>query len=1239
MQKSEIINEIKTFLDGSNDELKYMVNIETDPNTNVANCIIHEPNHLPRIELHSYVPFMYMKDLKKYNKVLYHGDEQLDASMRKMYGIEFKHLNTGNQKRLKDGFTILVTSTKSFNAILNYFKNGGIDVYEKAKTSGGRIKKNSRGDAIFTNKEYFYSLKTNEQFLINRKARLFKGIEEYKEVHKLIFDIETTGLKPNMHRIISIGLWDNRGYEKVLEAEKEDDDESEINLIKKFFEEVIIKKPAIIAGFNSENFDFEFIVERAKILNLELDKLTTTLSDSDHIKRFHNASVKIGSSSEKYTATKMWGFSIIDIMHAAKRTAAQNTEMKNTKLKYLAKFEEIAKPNRTYIEGNKISSIWKENKIFVINEENEFLQIPDSYQKAAITLHALQVNKDKINPAVHQLTKKKILDENSGFVEWFRGNAIPRKMVNFIRGKKIVEQYNIDDLWETAQLDELYNQSSFLLAKIVPTSYQRVCTMGTAGVWNLLMSAWSYDNDLAIPINDKNKGFSGGLARCYRGGFNRKIKKIDYASLYPMIQLSENVFPIFDITGVMRKMLTYMTTTRNIYKKLANSDSLESEELELLRSTGHEDTYNKYINGTLTDAERKGFKIKQLPIKILNNSLFGSLGSGFAFNWSDNDCASRITCTARLHLRHAISWFSGYGCIALLAVTDGINFHIPDVTNRGFNDNGEIPVDENTPIDDAWSYKGLKGIKALILKYNTEEMKPPFMSVDDDGDFISCLNLSRINYALLYDKKNKKTGEIERKVKLTGNSLKSKTMPEYIEEFIDKGMRMLLEEKGAEFVEYYYDYAQDIYNKRIPLRKIASKSKVKVSIDAYMKRGKDKNGREKGKQAHMELLINERNKEAREIFRERFEEFKTEYNRMIEEKILAVKPDEEYNYSELQSLVGAYMSPPPEIDSVVYYVNTGYRASDADSAEIDDREIQGKRRMCSAFISSKELEENPDKTGNYNIHKYFRAFNNKVKIYLEGFDPEIKPKILAKIKKKKVKDEFGNKVEKIEFVRNFFSNGELELKSIVLDSYDDSMLLEDKEIEFWNKTGYDPRKIWSGFIPRENNPVRYEIYENALKYLNKKMADTGKPNIKTVNDEIFEGDYILLKNNFQYSLGHHNGQYIDIVRENLEIPKSETELEIEKHQQEQDEKLKKLIVDNMDGMKLLVDADEVTDEDQEKLLKYFEMFKEKHSNLPPTLTLTQMLAVSPTMKSTLLDFIDICESEDEDEDILGDDDD
>ena len=59
-------------------------------------------------------------------------------------------------------------------------------------------------------------------------------------------------------------------------------------------------------------------------------------------------------------------------------------------------------------------------------------------------------------------------------------------------------------------------------------------------------------------------------------------------------------------------------------------------------------------------------------------------------------------------------------------------------------------------------------------------MKPPYMSVDNDMENISCLNLSRINYATLTKKKDKKTNEMKNVVKLTGNTIKSKTMPEYI---------------------------------------------------------------------------------------------------------------------------------------------------------------------------------------------------------------------------------------------------------------------------------------------------------------------------------------------------------------------------------------------------------------------------------------------------------------------------
>jgi DNA polymerase elongation subunit (family B) len=1136
--KKEILGEIKGFLEGYNDNIKYLVNVETDPSKSYADCVIHEPGQKPKIVQIDYEPFMYMKDLGKLGHVLYNGNSpEFIHSMRIKYGIKIIPLKTGGQKRLVDGFCYKITSKYGYNSIINYLRDGGISPYEKLCDGDGNFLKDKKGDVMYKYRDLFYSPRTNEQFFISTRSRLFKGFEEYKDVHKLTFDCETTGLRYQIHRLFAIGVRDNRGFETILEVYKPDDNDSEIKLIQDFFNLINIIKPAVISGFNSENFDFDFILGRAKILKMDLSAIPTTLNQDIQLKRRGNSTFKHGSTAEKYTATEMWGYSIIDILHAAKKTAALNSDMKETKLKYLAKFEKVAKPNRTYISGedNNIGRYYNENKIFVINENNEYLEILDEYQDTAKKLYTLQANKDRLSVEKYNSFRKEYLDSNPNFVDWLRKEAIPQKMTSFIGGKKLVKQYLLDDLWETEQIDELYNQSSFSLAKIIPTTYQRVCTMGTAAIWNLLLTAWSYENDIAIPFSEAKNGFSGGLARCYRIGYSKRIVKIDYASLYPMTQLTEDIFPMFDITGVIKKMLLYLTTTRNIYKRLASGDSLKEEEIQLLKEIDHE-TYLKLINNQITSEDKALFKIKQLPIKILNNSLFGALGSGISFNWSDNVCAARITCTGRIHLRHAVKWFSYYKLIPLLAVTDGINFSIPDYTNIRVTDEGVFVEEQEGLIEDMWKYHGLSGVPAIIEKYNVEEMKPPFMSVDNDGESLACLNLSRINYATLSLAKDKKTGNMKEKIKLTGNTIKSKTMPEYIEDFIDKGLDMILHGKGKEFVDYYYDYAENIRYMQIPLKKIASKSKVKISLSAYKKRGKDKNGRDKGMQAHMELLIKKRELIAEKLFQEH------------KHSLIYTKSEEKLSIDDKMKLVINHMPPEPELDSMVYYVNTGYLKSHGDSRIIKDKKT-GEDRLCAKLISHEDLLNNPNMTDEYNYVKYLDAFNKRVETLLLGFEPEVRKNILVKLDKKT-----GN------LKKEMFTSDQLELKSFELDTFDESMHMEKMEVIFWNKTGYDPRLIWDGFKLYDDyeHKIYYEIYDNALNYLNDLMKKSNKPLIKSINDKYEDGDFVLIKDGSSYNLGAYNGIYIEIIRTDIPIPKCEIELELDKIREEEEKRLQDL---------------------------------------------------------------------------------
>ena len=1211
MNKLQVLAEIKGFLEGYNNDLKYLVNVETDPTTNIADCIIHEPNKEKKIVKMRYEPFVYVKDLEKLGRTLYEGYSQEYIESKKIkYGITITKLKTGNQKRLVDGYCYKVTSSKSNNAIINYFKDGGIDTFLKVVDADGNIVKDKKtGKPKYVNRELFQSPSTTEQFFISTQSRLYKGFEEYKQVHKLTFDCETTGLRYAMARLFAIGVRDNRGFETILEVEKINDNDAEIKLIQMFFNLIHELKPAVIAGFNSEMFDFEFILGRAKLLGMDLTLLPTGLKADVSLKRRPNTSVKYGNTADKYTATQMWGYSVIDILHAVRRTAAVNSEIKENKLKYIAKLEKIAKPNRTYIAGedNQIGRFYSENKVFVIDENNNYCQIPNEYQEVAKNLYKLQANRAKLTDDEYKAYRTTYLTGSEKFIKWFREEALVKKMNKFIGGKTLLRQYLLDDLWETEQVDELYNQSSFMLAKIVPTTYQRICTMGTAAIWNLLMTAWSYENDIAIPHCDVNMKFSGGLARCYKSGFSKRIIKIDYASLYPMLQLTWDIFPIFDITGVMKKILLYLTTTRNIYKKLANITDLNTEEVDLLRQIDPE-MYVKYVQKAFTPEDIAMFKIKQLPIKILNNSLFGALGSGISFNWSDNVCAARITCCGRIELRHAINWFSKYKCVALLAVTDGINFQYPETTNIGFNDSGEVPVGVDTPIEQAWQYGGKTGINALILKFNKEEMRAPYMSVDNDGESISCLNLSRINYATLALAKDKKSGEMKEKIKLTGNTIKSKVMPGYIQEFIDKGLELILHDKGKEFVDYYNEYAKLLYYRQIPLRKIASKSRIKSTINQYKKRGNDKNGRAKGKQAHMELLIAKRNKIAEEVFQK------------YKGSLLFVKAEEKLTIEDKLKLVNDYMPPEPELDSVVYFVNTGTKISDSNSGIMKDK-VTGEEKFCAAIITADDMLENPDMKGEYNIAKYLNAFNKRVKSLLVGFEPEVSKAILAKI----VKDKKTKEVD-LKCGGENYASYDLKLKNFDLNDLDESMYLETKEVEFWNRTGYDPRKVWTGFKMYDDNRVYYEIYDHALNHLNTLMAAKNLPKIKSINEEYGEGDMVLIKNEKIFSVGKHNGTFIEIIRPVVEIPKCELELELDKKKAEEEEKIRNL------EMTLIAKTEEEKKIELQKLKReqYFDRFK-RRMNAPELMTIDDFFRDESEAGDMLDYYIIQMEGEDEDD--------
>ena len=924
--------EIERFLLGE-DEEKYIVSLEYDYKSSKIYKIIQDPVKGKLLRPDTFIPFAWVGDLK--GKNFYKSDKHAQKRAMSENGIIIEKLDTHGDERLENGLKYIVKTTKTYSNLVNFFKGGGLDPWGRDNTDSIQI------------------LSPVEQYLVQKNKRLFKGFEEYDEIHRFVFDIETTGLDPKTSKIFLIGMKDNRGFIKLLSAQNEDEEK---RMIVDFFKTIDDLKPSLVGGYNSAFFDFPFILKRAEILKVNIKKICKTLHPDYSLKQ-KDGILKLANEMEPYVQTQMWGYNIVDIAHAVRRAQAINSDIKSWSLKYITKFIEAEKPNRVYVEGDKIGKIYFDNEEFWMNKEN------GAYKKVGFDSK---------------------IDEICGRRD---------DVYKLVTGSKIIEDYLDDDLYETMIVDEQFNQANFLLSKLVPTTYERLSTMGTATLWKMIMASWSYKHNLALPRKLEKRKFTGGLSRLVQVGFSKNVLKLDYSSLYPSIQLVHDVFPACDVTGAMKSMLKYFRDTRIKYKNLASEYKTIDPKLAI--------SYDR----------------KQLPIKIFINAFFGSLSAPQVFPWGDIDMGEQITCTGRQYLRQMIMFFMQRGYVPLVMDTDGVNFETPSDRDEykyiGKGLNGLVK--EN---------KEYVGAEADVAEYNDLFLRGE-MGLDIDGVWPSTINVARKNYALLTDKG---------KVKLTGNSIKSKKLQTYVAEFLDKGLRMLLDGKGGEFLDFYYEYVDKLYNGQIPLAKIANKARVKQSIDDYKVHitKTTKAGNMMSRQAHMELLIKEGKN--------------------------------------------------PGLGDTIYYVNNGEKKSHGDVQKKKDELV-----LNCYLINEEDIEKNPDLLGDYNVARYMAAFNKRIEPLLVVYKPEIREDIL--IEDPKDRPIFTK--SQTELVRGY------PMKEAHQDTLEEVLTLSDMELNFWKNVNIDPyymyientldlvdtewvsknRKMMDEFVSKNDKVDQDEYYE------------------------------------------------------------------------------------------------------------------------------------------------------------------
>lgn len=414
--------------------------------------------------------------------------------------------------------------------------------------------------------------------------------------------------------------------------------------------------------------------------------------------------------------------------------------------------------------------------------------------------------------------------------------------------------------------------------------------------------------------------------------------------------------------------------------------------------------------------------------------------------------------------------------------TDGFNFKLPNKF-RYTKEKPYIGKGLNRDVKEGIEYDGLI---ADIMEFDDLFMRLK-MGLGLDEICLATCNLSRKNYMdYLEDGKTKKVG----------NTIKSKKMPGYIEKFIDKACDLLLFGKGKEFIDTYYQFIDDIYNYRIPLKDIASKGKIKKTLEEYKNDCNviTKGGTKKSRQAWYELLLREENpyvemgdtiyyinigtkkgdsdvKRTTKYYQNTVDNGKVDITKDLNREFNKYKKQaksliEKINNNEAVSNEDKDKYLIYDNDKECYQLKYSKLEINGDNTKniigyIDSalcKDIFGEDKIYSedeillncVLLDRKIVESEDDvycdDSIEYNVVKYIEQFNNRIKPLLVCFSPEIRDSIIIK-----------NPNDK-----RFFTEEETALtsgypnKPTDQDTYEELMSMDRREVAFWTRVNKIP---------------------------------------------------------------------------------------------------------------------------------------------------------------------------------------
>jgi DNA polymerase elongation subunit (family B) len=203
-------------------------------------------------------------------------------------------------------------------------------------------------------KDRILVLPPEEQYLVATGRTYFRDLT-FEHLHRLQFDLETTGLDAGRDRIFMIAVRDTAGATTLLEATAADD-AGEADLIRRLVRTVTAADPDVIENHNLHGFDLPFLARRARLLGvaLTLGRIPRGLRQRPArrgIADEHDSARRI-----RYVAP---GRELIDTMDAVMRYGFSTGDLPWRGLKAVARHFGIAGPDRVYIPGDQIHEVYR----------------------------------------------------------------------------------------------------------------------------------------------------------------------------------------------------------------------------------------------------------------------------------------------------------------------------------------------------------------------------------------------------------------------------------------------------------------------------------------------------------------------------------------------------------------------------------------------------------------------------------------------------------------------------------------------------------------------------------------------------------------------------------------------------------------------------------------------------------------------------------------------------------------